>query len=200
MPTMKMGGLLGNITNLPVLVHFEPNLFIDCVLLNARSIVNKLPDLNNLLSISTLGLICITESWLNSSITDCLISNGHNYSIFRKDRSPPMRGGGVCVLVNNGYFKAVQVPIPIRYSHLELVVIDICNSTNTFRIFVCYRPPSCEYDVDALRYSIEMCDCIELLYPSNATVLLCGDFNFPNVNWSNIDVFQLLSLLVQASS
>ncbi len=114
------------------------------MLLNARSVVNKLLDLNNLLSISNLGLICITETWLNPSITDGLICNGQNYSIFRKDRTPPTHGGGVCVLVNNVFFKAVQVPIPLRYSHLEMVAIDICNSTNKCRIFVCYRPPSCE--------------------------------------------------------
>ena len=161
--------------------------FINCVLLNARSIVNKLHDLDNLLSTSNLGLICITETWLNPSINDSLLCNGHNYSIFRKDRTS--HGGGVCLIVSNDCFKAVQVSIPDRYSHLEIVVIDICNcAANKCRVFLCYRPPSNDYNIDALRYSMELCECIELLQPLNATVLVCGDFNLPKVNWSNIDM------------
>ena len=161
---------------------------INCVLLNARSIVNKLPELSNLLSASNLGLICITETWLNPSVTDRLVCDGKRYSVFRKDRSASIRGGGVCILVNNYYFNAVQVPVPDQYSHLEMVVIDICNSDNNFRVFLCYRPPSGDSDVDALRYSIEMCNCIEYLYPNNATVLVCGDFNSPNVKWNDSDI------------
>ena len=62
--------------------------FINCVLINARSIVNKLHDLDNLLSTSNLGLICITETWLNPSINDSLLCNGHNYSILEKTELP----------------------------------------------------------------------------------------------------------------
>jgi hypothetical protein len=228
MPTMKMGGLSSNTSNLHVVDDCEPNpsieqqqlledtnitatasnqfvvqnahyinnsressdssIFINCVSFNARSIVNKLPELHTLLSVSTPGLVCITESWLNPGITDSILCDCFKYSIFRKDRISANHGGGVCLLVDNDLFKTHQVCIPDRFSHLEMLVIDVCNSSNKFRIFLCYRPPSGEYDVNALRYSIEMCECIEFLYPIDATVLLCGDFNLPCIDWSNIDI------------
>ena len=50
--------------------------------INARNIVNKLHYLDNLLSTSNLGLICITETWLNPSINDSLLCNGHNYILY----------------------------------------------------------------------------------------------------------------------
>ena len=115
----------------------DSSMFISCVSFNARSIVNKVPELHNLLSVSSPGLVCITESWLNSGITDSILCDCFKYSIFRKDRISVNYGGGVCLLVNNDLFKTHQVCIPDRFSHLEMIVIDVCNSFNKFRIFLC---------------------------------------------------------------
>ena len=71
----------------------------------------------------------------------------------------------------------------------ELVAIDVVSSVSTesnFRLFVVYRPPSTfDYDHASLSYASLLCECIESHLPLNSTFVLCGDFNFPRINWFN---------------
>ena len=79
-------------------------------LINARSLVNKLPELHFLLYDKTYGshdCICVTESWLHADLLDGLLDPLSNYDIFRNDRQYS-RGGGVCVFVRRE-FKALQI-------------------------------------------------------------------------------------------
>ena len=39
-------------------------------------------------------------------------------------------------------------------------------------------------DSAAVRYTTDLCNCINSLYPLNGTVIICGDFNFPSIDWS----------------
>jgi hypothetical protein len=36
----------------------------------------------------------------------------------------------------------------------------------------------------AIKYISDLCDCIQYLYPINGTIIICGDFDFPNSDWS----------------
>jgi len=107
--------------------------------------------------------------------------------VFRKDRSVG-KGGGVSILVRDDVFSAVAVDIPGRFSHLEIVAVDIVNTACKLRIFTCYRPPSGDTDPAAVQYIKDMCDCLNSLYPVNSTVVICGDFNLPSIVWSNLDI------------
>ncbi len=55
---------------------------------NVRSIINKIDDheLESVAEINQVDVICITESWLNTSIADSMISLS-NFIQFRKDRT-----------------------------------------------------------------------------------------------------------------
>ena len=66
---------------------------------NARSIVNKLPELYSLLYNDKCHCVAITETWLNSNIPDGLLDPEGKYHIFRCDRNE-RRGGGVCAFVS----------------------------------------------------------------------------------------------------
>jgi hypothetical protein len=157
---------------------------LSVVLFNARSLNNKLPDLQYLLSTYKYDVLCITESWLSPLTTNDVILGGCSYTLFRTDRTAPHRGGGVCVLINNSSAKAVAIPIPSIFADLELCVIDIISTSSKFRLFVCYRPPSSDTDLAAVRYISDLCNCVNRLYPLNGTVIICGDFNFPSIDWS----------------
>lgn len=150
---------------------------------------NKIHELQYSLAVNNPDIVCITETWLHSSTPNCVIVGDTNFSIYRKDRPVNHEGGGVCILINNASVQAVPIDLPTKYYALELVAVDIINQeshTPSFRLFVAYRPPSCsETDPSSLYYISQLCGCIESLYPLNSTVVLCGDFNFPRINWSN---------------
>ncbi|CAB3977333.1 Hypothetical predicted protein [Paramuricea clavata] len=66
-----------------------PSLF----LINACHILNKMDELSSVAEINGPDLICISETWLDPSINNGVISIGPNYTPYRKDRGTP--GGGL---------------------------------------------------------------------------------------------------------
>jgi hypothetical protein len=52
------------------------------------------------------------------------------------------------------------------------------------RLFVGYRSPSSNSDPTALQYVKDLCDCIDSLFPVHSPALICGDLNFPNIDWT----------------
>ena len=66
------------------------------LLLNARSIRNKLDDLETLMSESNPDVVAVTETWLTPDISDCEIAIS-GYNLERADRLGAKPGGGVAV-------------------------------------------------------------------------------------------------------
>ena len=60
-------------------------------------------------------------------------------SIFGKDRLIHV-GGGVCFVTNNKTVTTVPVPVYDIFSDLEIIAIDILNSTPPTRVITCYSP------------------------------------------------------------
>ena len=127
---------------------------LSVVLFNARSLNNKLPDLQYLLNAYNYDVVCITESWLSPHITNNVILGDCSYSFARTDRSASHSDGGICVLTNNTSTKAVAISIPLLFAHVELCVIDIISTESKTRLFICYRPPCPNADSAAVRYTI----------------------------------------------
>jgi hypothetical protein len=141
-----------------------------------------LPELRCILRNVKPDVLCITETWLLPCTSNSPVVHKCHYTLFRTDRL--VGCGGVCILINNNCIKATLVQLPSNFSHLELCTIDIflADANVKVRVFVCYRPPSgC---VCALRYVKDLCDCINKLVPVNSPALICGDFNFPSIDWS----------------
>ena len=59
---------------------------------------NKIDEISNLISLNSYDIIVITESWLNSDVTDNYVSQS-GYKTFRRDRSNDQRGGGICTYI-----------------------------------------------------------------------------------------------------
>ena len=75
----------------------QGNTGLECVCLNARSIINKKRELNIMVADSDSDIIGITESWANKDITELGLEG---YVMFRKDRTG-RRGGGVLLYVKD---------------------------------------------------------------------------------------------------
>ena len=121
-------------------------------------------------------ILCITETMLNSDISDCEIEI-NNFRIFRKDRLIS-KGGGSCIYVHNS----------IQAILLDDFLIDDCIAVKLFFkptpliIFCIYRSPSLDYDacnqmILKLDHYISKID--------NCKILTIGDFNLPHVLWDD---------------
>ena len=105
------------------------------VLWNARSIVKKLPDINLFLHMYQPLAMCLTETWLTSSIQPTF----PNYPLVRKDR-PNGTGGGLIFLIHYSMtFAGVQL-IPFRGGLLETLVIKVSSPVGQLHLFLCYDP------------------------------------------------------------
>lgn len=66
--------------------------------INAQSLLNKIDEVRVIFENSAIDVICISETWLNESISDNLVSlNG--YKLFRSDRKE--LGGGVSIYIRD---------------------------------------------------------------------------------------------------
>ena len=113
------------------------------VTFNARSLKNKLTELQYLLYnvFDTVDVICITETWLSSSITNSMIDPLSQFNIYRRDRITKTTGGGVCILIHKK-LNVVEVQISREFGLIECVCIDIlCCFDSTIRLFNVYIDP-----------------------------------------------------------
>lgn len=118
-------------------------------------------------------IVVLTETWLTPDVTDSEIFPSH--SIFRCDRHD-RRGGGV-LIATTGLSQQVEV-----HSDLEAVWVAFGCYHNAVLFGVCYRPPNCHSFVSRL---YNMLSSIVARYP-NRPIFLLGDFNYPNIDWTDI--------------
>ncbi|GMR47979.1 hypothetical protein PMAYCL1PPCAC_18174, partial [Pristionchus mayeri] len=114
--------------------------------------------------------------------------SNHDYVVFRKDRpstAEHSRGGGVAILSS-----PLLNPFLVNTfscDGIESVIIDIHHSSychslpfKSVRICMVYRSPSCT--------SASLVSFLSFIEPliNNSPFLLCGDFNFPTIDWTNL--------------
>ena len=151
--------------------------------LNARSVISKLTDLRRIVKESQTSVLAISESWLDSSITDEEIKID-GYSLIRGDRN--RNGGGVCLYIKN------NIPhnrrMDLNTSSLESLWIDLLfPKTKPITVGACYRPPNSSIieslnDLEAVISKINMDDETYILGDFNINF---GDNNSPSTKRYN---------------
>lgn len=140
--------------------------------MNCRSVVNKVTELEGILVTHDPEIIILTETWLNNSIKDNeFVPRGYN--VHRKDRGS--KGGGVALLFKDR-FKILRMPdIP----NIEGIFCKAYHGTIRYVLGALYRPPISSLDFFAHLQSY----LIAHVKPGDR-LILGGDFNMPNVDWS----------------
>ena len=148
---------------------------LHCAYLNARSIINKQFYLAAYVGAHEFDIIGITETFLDDSVHDShtLLPGYVAYC-----RHCNRHSGGVMILDRKGFNI-------VHYDDLEtdceIVWIKLMGLTLPIVISVFYRPPSATMSVlEQLSLSLNKLSSYKCL------LILCGDFNIPNVNWSNL--------------
>ena len=149
------------------------------LLFNARSIVNKIAELDLFVNCHNPSVVAITETWLSDDIPDSIFCP-KGYYVFRKDRKSI--GGGVALLIRNDICAA---SVPLRSAldiDMELTCADITINGLTYRTVVYYRPP--HYSNEDFAYFRSSLQCLQELSESMSPTILLGDFNLPDMDWS----------------
>ena len=158
----------------------QPRTSLVCYLINARSIVNKLAELTTFVGMHQPDLILITETWLNDDITDAEIKIP-GYQLFRRDRK--QKNGGGCLIYSKNYIRMSEeneLTTEIE-PNIQIIWVKIQIPENEFLLGVCYNSPrSTNEDIEKMNQSIS------LACKTDKNVVLCGDFNFPAINWNTL--------------
>lgn len=140
--------------------------------INARSIVNKINQLEAELLSRSPHIAVITETWLHSAILDEDVVPPA-YKIYRRDRDT--RGGGVAVI-----FKQNIDVIPLtQCPDSECLCLKVTLSGRVFILYAVYRPPDSKPDF-LTKIQNHMKEF------NHHKLIIAGDFNLPGIDWKNL--------------
>ena len=140
-------------------------------LINCRSVVNKIQEIQLELVNNNLDLCILTETWIreDDTITPTrLCPNGYkSYSISRKDRV----GGGIAVVYKSGL--NISITSSGTFKTMELSSFIISTRNKQINLIIIYRPP----DTNTLEFCRELANLLETNINSSGEMVLLGDFN-----------------------
>ena len=131
-----------------------------------------------------MDVICVTETWLDSSIPDEFVTIPGFMTPERKDRQTPDAGiifhGGVACFVRTGL--AYTRRLDLEHPTLEVMWIEIVTRSGKFLLSIVYRPPS-----EPVEFWTVFEENIQQARDStNNPIYMCGDFNNDTLNPRNI--------------
>ena len=105
--------------------------------------INKIDEISTLISLNSYDIIVITESWLNSNVTNNFISQP-GYVTYRKDRNNDLRGGGICTFIraNLNVFEVCDLGDPEVESQWFVLKTDrLPRGINSILLGIIYHHP-----------------------------------------------------------
>ena len=144
---------------------------------NCQSLMNKRTELRAVVCQLQPDLICMTECWTNEGIDSGILSIENYELVVRKDRMDTAngRGGGVLVYSREGLV-VWEVEPRTDCSQVGGVGIRGDGGEETY-VYCIYHSPNSSAANDT-----KLNEWIETL---SGNYLLVGDFNYPNIKWSN---------------
>ena len=163
------------------------------LLLNARSVVNKLPELEAFVALHNPDILCVTETWLHSEILSSEVEF-LDYGVVREDR--PMGKGGGCVVLHKKHLpiKKMEIKSPALNPEVQALWCKVGISDGAFALGVVYKSPTAsEAQIESLAENISLgCKLAK-------DVIVCGDFNMPKANWQTLTVDSKHEKFLQAT-
>ena len=148
-------------------------------LTNACHILNKIDELSAIVEINGPDIVCISESWLDCSISDSIVSIGPSYIPYRKERET--LGGGVIAYVKTALPSSRLSNLEEDCKEVLWLLLKPQRSPRPFScivMIVVYYPPgkTAAYETSMIDYLTNGIDSILQSYPS-AGIIIAGDFN-----------------------
>ena len=108
------------------------------IVLNPRSLVNKITEFHSFLRDHSIHIACVSESWTNNKHSDAYLCPP-DFIVYRKDRNYSS-GGGVCVFVSR-LIPSIKVSFDSNNPY-EIIAVDLFSENKPLcRIINVYTPP-----------------------------------------------------------
>ena len=150
-----------------------------CLYTNCDGISNKVNEFELVLSEAEPHIIFLTETKLNKSILSQEVFPTDKYLIYRKDRDAINAGGGVCILVRKDIISFEVNNLLIQ--GCECMCCEVRIGPSSVLVCCMYRPPS--YDLNPNLNDQFLKQFKNLANSHYDQILICGDFNYNNINW-----------------
>ena len=139
--------------------------------LNIRSLYHKHDEIKLLLTESNIDVLCLSETWLDSTIPDSQI-HIPGYTLECKDRN--REGGGVLMYIRHDISYDVRSDIASVSSHVERLWVEVKLSPTLPCLISCmYRPPS-----SRIEYFNGMLDILDEAIAEDKNIIIPADLNF----------------------
>ena len=153
---------------------------LNVVYQNTRGLRTKLAEFKQNVYVSDPDVLCVTESWLKSTISDHELVDLNVYNIFRRDRESvvgaKLEGGGVFIAAKPVYSATLMTEYQ---SGAEDIWISIKLKDSKILLICCvYLPPGNEEAYVSFTSKLG-----SLSFGENHVLLVCGDFNFSSTQW-----------------
>lgn len=129
-------------------------------------------------------IILITETWLNDNYDDTEFTFP-NYNMIRCDRPLNKRGGGLIMYVSTMYQFSIERQLMTPPT--ESIWCKITHAKYTFLIGCIYKPPPNSLNLFSDGSNIDdlLVDNLDFALTrfKQVPVFVCGDFNYPAINW-----------------
>ena len=157
---------------------------LKCISLNARSVVNKIEEIQTIIKIENPDIFVCTETHLSKDILSNEIFP-QTYIVIRKDRN--RHGGGLLI----AYKTHLSVtPRPDLETDCEILWCEvICHDNKSLFVGVFYRPPSSSLDV--IKELNKSMSILSNHGKKARNVILTGDFNLPKLKWQDGHIVEI---------
>jgi len=155
--------------------------------INCQSLMAHFDEFRAYFEGSKYHVICLSETWLKTSISDSLVSL-HGYQVFRCNRMGK-NGGGVALYVSSSFRVRVLCQSEGPYvGRPEFLIAEISTyDTSKILLAVVYRPPHCGYLPDFF-------DAFMDLSVGYRHLIILGDFN-ADLGVTSFDSAQILTFV-----
>ena len=144
------------------------------ITINFKSIVNKFPNVANVIKSLKPDVILGTETWLDGTIANSeILPPGFN--IYRKDRK--RNGGGVLIAVST-HLPSHEIP-ELAMDDCELVWAKIPLKGKRHLILASYYHPHTNDEASMKLFA----SAAQRAVTTNSMIIIGGDFNFPALSW-----------------
>ena len=151
---------------------------VKCMLTNFESINNKMDEFKITVQNCKPDIIFGTETWLKEEVDDVLI-HLPGFKLYRNDTTE-VRGGVIIYVKDNLTVEECDILNEMNVKDTLWLKI-LCDNAPDLIVGVVYRKgdSQLEYNTNLLQQIVRAMEI------SNSKILLCGDFNLPNIDWVN---------------